>query len=222
MGGREGLIDTAVKTAETGYIRRRLIKAMESVLVKSDGTIRNQTEQLIQFTYGEDGLAGENVQMQSIISLQPSNFLFERLCQFDLSVGEKSLRKFKSDDVFRDLYTNESLQSLEDEWKQLNQDRINLRQIFPIGDSSKIVLPCHLERFSYNAKKTFHISNRTETSLSPMQVVQGLERLTERLIVVKGDNRLFQEAQFNATMLMNIFLRSSLSSRQVLEIHRFN
>ncbi len=40
MGGREGLIDTAVKTAETGYIQRRLIKAMESVMVQYDGTIR--------------------------------------------------------------------------------------------------------------------------------------------------------------------------------------
>jgi DNA-directed RNA polymerase II subunit RPB1 len=33
MGGREGLIDTAVKTAETGYISRRLIKALEDVMV---------------------------------------------------------------------------------------------------------------------------------------------------------------------------------------------
>lgn len=41
MGGREGLIDTAVKTAETGYIQRRLIKAMESIMVQYDGTIRN-------------------------------------------------------------------------------------------------------------------------------------------------------------------------------------
>lgn len=39
MGGREGLIDTAVKTAETGYIQRRLIKAMESVMVHYDGTV---------------------------------------------------------------------------------------------------------------------------------------------------------------------------------------
>jgi DNA-directed RNA polymerase II subunit RPB1 len=39
MGGREGLIDTAV---ETGYIQRRLIKAMESVMIKYDGTVRNQ------------------------------------------------------------------------------------------------------------------------------------------------------------------------------------
>lgn len=44
MGGREGLIDTAVKTAETGYIQRRLIKALEDVMVKYDGTVRTSLE----------------------------------------------------------------------------------------------------------------------------------------------------------------------------------
>ena len=44
-----GLIDTAVKTAETGYIQRRLIKAMESVMVNYDGTVRNAVGQVIQF-----------------------------------------------------------------------------------------------------------------------------------------------------------------------------
>jgi DNA-directed RNA polymerase II subunit RPB1 len=185
MGGREGLFDTAVKTAETGYIQRRLIKAMECVMIKYDGTVRNPIEQLIQFTYGEDGLAGENVEFQPIISLKPSNLLFERLCKFDLS-PEKSLRKYLTDDVIRDLYTNDSLQLLDDEWKQLNQDRFNLRQIFPSGDTSKIVLPCNLERLIYNAKKTFHISNRTQSNLSPTQVIQGLQKLTQKLIIVKG------------------------------------
>merc|ERR1719352_565590 len=58
MGGREGLIDTAVKTAETGYIQCRLIKAMEACMVNYDGTVRNSVGQLIQLRYGEDGLAG--------------------------------------------------------------------------------------------------------------------------------------------------------------------
>lgn len=46
MGGREGLIDTAVKTAETGYIQRRLVKALEAVSAKYDGTLRNQNNQV--------------------------------------------------------------------------------------------------------------------------------------------------------------------------------
>ena len=56
MGGREGLIDTAVKTAETGYIQRRLVKAMEDVMVKYDGTVRNAGGEVLQFLYGEDGM----------------------------------------------------------------------------------------------------------------------------------------------------------------------
>ena len=41
-----GLIDTAVKTAETGYIQRRLVKALEAVAAKYDGTLRNQNNQV--------------------------------------------------------------------------------------------------------------------------------------------------------------------------------
>lgn len=62
MGGREGLIDTAVKTSETGYIQRRLVKALEDVMVRYDGTVRNSSNQVVQFIYGEDGMAGENIE----------------------------------------------------------------------------------------------------------------------------------------------------------------
>jgi len=47
MGGREGLIDTAVKTSETGYLQRRLIKALEDVMVKYDGTVRDSSGNMI-------------------------------------------------------------------------------------------------------------------------------------------------------------------------------
>ena len=63
----DGLIDT---TAETGYIHRRLIKAMEACMVNYDRTIRNSVGQLIQLRYGEDGLAGEHVEFRSIKTIQ--------------------------------------------------------------------------------------------------------------------------------------------------------
>jgi DNA-directed RNA polymerase II subunit RPB1 len=68
---------------QTGYIQRRLIKAMESVMVKYDGTVRNQIEQLIQLRYGEDGLAGELVEFQQLPSLKPSHKAFESRFKFD-------------------------------------------------------------------------------------------------------------------------------------------
>jgi DNA-directed RNA polymerase II subunit RPB1 len=56
MGGREGLIDTAVKTSETGYIQRKLIKAMEDAKVNFDMTVRNANGNIVQFKYGDDSI----------------------------------------------------------------------------------------------------------------------------------------------------------------------
>ena len=55
MGGREGIVDTAVKTAATGYIQRRQVKAMESHRVSYDGTVRNSSEGIVQFLYSGMG-----------------------------------------------------------------------------------------------------------------------------------------------------------------------
>jgi len=56
FGGREGLVDTAMKTAESGYIQRRIIKKLEDCKVQYDGSIRNAQNRIIQFSYGGDGL----------------------------------------------------------------------------------------------------------------------------------------------------------------------
>merc|ERR1711871_1295249 len=55
MGGREGLIDTAIKTAVTGYISRKLIKGMEDIHIEYDGTVRNANGTIIQYCYGDNG-----------------------------------------------------------------------------------------------------------------------------------------------------------------------
>ena len=55
IGGREGLVDTAVKTALTGYIQRCLMQAMNDIVVEHDGTVRNSNGDIIQHTYGTDG-----------------------------------------------------------------------------------------------------------------------------------------------------------------------
>jgi len=56
MGGREGLVDTAVRTQQSGYMQRRLINALEHLRVEYDGTVRNSVGDIIQFKYGEDGV----------------------------------------------------------------------------------------------------------------------------------------------------------------------
>ena len=55
MGGREGLVDTAVRTSRSGYMQRRLVSALEDLKLTADGTVRNTVGTVIQFKYGEDG-----------------------------------------------------------------------------------------------------------------------------------------------------------------------
>jgi DNA-directed RNA polymerase II subunit RPB1 len=216
MGGREGLIDTAVKTAETGYIQRRLIKAMESVMVKYDGTVRNSMNYLVQLCYGEDGLAAENVEFQNIPFYKMSNKKFEKQWHFDAS-NERHLKRVLSEDIVKSLLTNATdLSVLEDEWKQLCKDRKTLREIFPLGDA-RLVLPCNMERLIVNAQKTFRVDLREPSNLNPVKIVESVRELTEKLVIVTGEDRLSKEAQTNATLLMGILLRSYLSSKRITE-----
>ncbi|KAG2670256.1 hypothetical protein I3760_14G077300 [Carya illinoinensis] len=74
MGGREGLVDTAVKTADTGYMSRKLIKALEDLSIQYDNTVRNASGCIVQFRYGDDGMDPANMEAKSGSPLN-----FERL-----------------------------------------------------------------------------------------------------------------------------------------------
>lgn len=62
MAGREGLLDTAVKTAETGYMQRRLIKGLEDLVIHYDFSVRNSDGEIVQFHYGDDCLDPINIE----------------------------------------------------------------------------------------------------------------------------------------------------------------
>ena len=70
MSGREGLVDTAVKTAETGYMSRRLVKSLEDLSSQYDNTVRNSAGTVVQFRYGEDMLDPVNMEGKA----RPVNF----------------------------------------------------------------------------------------------------------------------------------------------------
>jgi DNA-directed RNA polymerase III subunit RPC1 len=70
MSGREGLVDTAVKTAETGYMSRRLMKSLEDLSAGYDGTVRNSSGTVVQMQYGSDNL--DPVDMEG--KAEPVNF----------------------------------------------------------------------------------------------------------------------------------------------------
>jgi DNA-directed RNA polymerase subunit A' len=89
MGGREGLVDTAVRTSRSGYMQRRLINALEDLKVKQDGTVRNTANTIIQFKYGEDGVDPTRTVRGNAIDVD--EILLEVLGEkyWDLYTGEK-------------------------------------------------------------------------------------------------------------------------------------
>ena len=70
IGGRVGLVDTAVKTAETGYMSRRLMKSLEDLATRYDRTVRNSSSDIVQFRFGDDEL--DPVDMEA--SAKPVDF----------------------------------------------------------------------------------------------------------------------------------------------------
>jgi len=66
MSGREGLIDTACKTADTGYLQRQIRVALEDCVTQHDGSVRDATGNLVQVAYGEDGINATKLENQPL------------------------------------------------------------------------------------------------------------------------------------------------------------
>ncbi|KAJ8947652.1 hypothetical protein NQ318_009536 [Aromia moschata] len=111
MAGREGLIDTAVKTSRSGYLQRCLIKHLEGLHVGYDMTVRNSDKSVVQFRYGEDGM-----------DISRAQFFNEKQLQF-LSENTKALAQ---EDILEKLKLGEDQEEIKkyckeiDEWKEKN------------------------------------------------------------------------------------------------------
>jgi len=219
MAGREGLIDTAVKTAETGYIQRRLVKALEDVMVCYDGTVRNSTNSVIQFAYGEDGIDGAMVERQHLLTHRLNDVDFTRRFKVDLHEGG-----FKKGTLQAGLgdWSQELQDLLDEEFDQLAKDRITLRTEIFHDNRGDVYLPMNISRLVLNARQEFNIDPRKPSDLSPKDIVFELRSILERLIVVRGSDPISTAAQENATLLFKIHLRSFLSTRNVIEYLRLN
>ncbi|KAE9975891.1 hypothetical protein EG328_002936 [Venturia inaequalis] len=223
MAGREGLIDTAVKTAETGYIQRRLVKALEDVSVKYDGTVRNSLGDIIQFVYGEDGLDGQFIERQTIDVITCSNSAFKKRFHVDVttSSGESHLGSEVLEQA-ADIEGDVAVQRyFDEEYEQLLKDRKFLR-----GDTDREVienedfqLPLNIGRIIESAKAKFRIKQGSRSDLHPAEVIPQVQEVLSRLVVIRGEDELSVEAQKEATLLIKAHLRSRLAFKRLVVEH---
>ncbi|KAJ3111157.1 DNA-directed RNA polymerase II subunit rpb1, partial [Nowakowskiella sp. JEL0407] len=233
MGGREGLIDTAVKTAETGYIQRRLVKALEDVMVKYDGTVRTASGDVVEFCYGEDGMDALKVEVQPFDSFKMNNEQFMNTYRLDITSDNYPLRPGVLEiRVQQELMENAVFQeSLNQEFEQLQLDREMMqREILKPNDHS-LPMPVNLKRLIWNAQKSFNIDLRRPSDLHPSVIVETIDELLRNKITVVRPSKtlpagmvdkLSIEAQRNATLLFKILVRSVFAAKRVLEEYRLN
>ncbi|UYV79608.1 POLR2A [Cordylochernes scorpioides] len=216
MAGREGIIDTAVKTAETGYIQRRLVKAMEDLMVQYDGTVRNSSDEVLQFAYGEDGMDGAFMESQTIPIITPSDKAFENEFKFDIK-NEDKIKNIFSYEALEEMKSEETVTAVMNEWERLEKDRETLRSIFPSGES-KVVLPCNLQKLIKQAQHTYRIDPRTDTTdLTPRIVTKEVEDLIS-VLNMEEDNGI----ETKPNILLHGLIRSTFCSKKVTEEYRLN
>ena len=178
MAGREGLIDTAVKTADTGYTQRQLIKAMENLMTQHDGTVRDGMGKIVQFRYGEDGVLSTKLEGSSL----PLQKLTDKEIKEVYSLKNVKIKEYIAPGVSRG-DTREEASMLEKYVNDLMADRKMLvEEVFGSTDGKaiKITTPLNLERIILNMKNKFKLDQKARTNLTPMMVLEGIQTLIER------------------------------------------
>jgi DNA-directed RNA polymerase II subunit RPB1 len=167
MTGREGLIDTAVKTADSGYMYRQLVKTMEDMITYHDGTVRDAGGLLVQFAYGDDGTNATKIENQPI-----------RLAE----MTDTEIRtKFTVEDVGAD--------KSQAHLAKMFADRDMLVANVWGGRVDRTVQSAvHLPRLIATAVKQMNLSAGQGTPVPGAHVLDTIDRILER---TRADNRLW-------------------------------
>ena len=207
--GREGLIDGAIKTAQTGYIQRRLIKAMEDLCVRYDGTVRTANDTIIQYIYGQNGI---NQLTQTSVKLNLINYnnaTVEKVLGFDSKQIKEleSKLKVKNLDKFNSKFI-----------KTMIEFRDNLRRIQRVSTLNyKTVLDSYMIPVNLNRLTDDFIQDKLEKfDLTPEYVIEKIDSIIENLnnkliIYTNKDSKLFKNDEKGFKYIFQISLYEYLA-----------
>jgi DNA-directed RNA polymerase II subunit RPB1 len=212
MGGRTGLIDTAVKTSTTGYIQRRLIKGMEDLKVHYDMTVRNNKNKIIQFQYGEDGIDTTKVEGQNIkLPTMPLEDIYS-LYQIPSTIIKETI--FTKETISRMKKQTDALNSKTEEYiKKMIEGRNKLvENVFNYENNQKVYIPVNFNRIINNIQKQQQLQSNSLVDITPFEVYELIETKLKQL----------KMAFIEPTPLFNLLYNYNLSPKELLIMKRFN
>ncbi len=182
MGGRIGLIDTAVKTSQTGYIQRRLIKGLEDLKVEYDMTVRNNKGKIIQFAYGDDGFDATKVENQIIPLVGMS--IEDIYMHYDI-VGSSNEKDQKGDVLA--IYTKGAISRMKKQQKDTQEKcktyidtMIAAREslvelVFKNKNENQVRLPVAFQNIIANIQGQLGLSSHSTVDITPLEAFQMIE-----------------------------------------------
>ena len=181
MGGREGLIDTAVKTSQTGYIQRKLVKSMEDLKVHYDSSVRTSGGDIIQFVYGDDGMDSICIESQPLFITSLS--INEIKQKFMLDPDEKwSAYLTKAAHKFKIKQKKTYKEQFGNNFKRLIEHREYLiHKVFGGEPQNNLNYAVHIQRITKNICGEPKLNHGNLCDISPMEIIQGNDRIKNKL-----------------------------------------
>ena len=186
MGGRIGLIDTAVKTSSTGYIQRRLIKGLEDLKVEYDLTVRNNRGKIIQFAYGDDGIDSTRVEAQSVPLVGMS--VEDVYMHYDIAgISEESSKDMTA------VYTKGTITRLKKQRREtvekvtkyiermLEERDALVKGVFRYKDDTMVKVPVSFQHLITNLQGQLGLNSHSSTDLTPLEAFDMVEETFEKL-----------------------------------------
>lgn len=217
MGGRVGLIDTAVKTSQTGYIQRRLIKGLEDIKVDYDGTVRNNKGKIIQYVYGDDGFDSTKIEDQILKLPELSNE--EIYLRYDIVGINEDIKGLSS------IYTKGTITRIKKQktdTKRMCKKYIDymieqrneiIENVFNNKDESCIKMPIAYQNIISSIQAQLQLNSNSIVDITPLEAFNLIEEYYKKMTNFKfiKENKLVETLYY--------FM---LNPRDLLVIKRFH
>lgn len=209
MGGRIGLIDTAVKTSTTGYIQRRLVKSMEDCKAEYDGTVRNNKNKIIQFSYGEDNIDPCKVEAFHMVlcEMKMEQIYNHYNIPKDLLLMDASTKTRYQEQMTQCVATCK-------EWVDFMVDARDhlIRNVFEYKNDYKVHTPVGIPYLLGHIYKQFQLNTQTIVDITPFELFELLDIYYEKMDCMGA---------YRPSQLFKIVYYYSLSPKELLVSKHF-
>lgn len=216
MSGREGLIDTAVKTSQTGYIQRRLIKSLEDLKFTYDGTVRNGKGKIIQFSYGDDNIDPIKVEGQKMPLTEMT--LEDIYNHSAIPVADNQSFPSVSYTTSTQKRINNQLDNLLVKTQNFAEYLVGMRKnlvkyVFNYSDNTTINIPVNFTRIINNISKQLKYQSNSLVNITPLEMYD----------LIDDNYKTLESLHFGKpTELFKLAYKFHLSPKNLLAVKRFN